>query len=213
MKYLGLFPLELVVFPTEKLALHIFEERYKQLINDCESQGIHFGIPIFLENKIRYGTLVRLVEIVKQYPDKSLDIICEGLKVFEVHDFDPVMPGKLYAGGHVTFKETDFDSDAALRQSAWNHLELFYNKLAVAFPEVDKAAFNSFTLAHKIGLTLEQEEEFLLIREENKRLDYIINHIKVMLTTITAVSKAKELIRLNGHFKHFDPLDFKNLDL
>ena len=66
---LALFPLQLVVFPNEKLNLHLFEPRYRQLLADVEAEGISFGIPSFLDDKIMpIGTEVVLKEVVERYP-------------------------------------------------------------------------------------------------------------------------------------------------
>jgi len=51
-RFLPLFPLSLVVFPGEYLNLHIFELRYRQLINECDEEGMTFGIPPAFENKL-----------------------------------------------------------------------------------------------------------------------------------------------------------------
>ena len=64
---LPLFPLQSVFFPGETVPLHIFEERYKQLINDCRDEAITFGIPVFINGTVEYGTEVQLVEVVNTY--------------------------------------------------------------------------------------------------------------------------------------------------
>ena len=51
---LPFFPLQSVFFPGEKVPLHIFEERYKQLINDCRKEAITFGIPVYIDDNIAY---------------------------------------------------------------------------------------------------------------------------------------------------------------
>jgi len=53
---LPFFPLKSIFFPGETVPLHIFEERYKQLIKDCQKEAITFGIPVFINNGIAYGT-------------------------------------------------------------------------------------------------------------------------------------------------------------
>ena len=68
--FVPVFPLNIVVFPGETLNLHIFEERYKQLINECFSEKKPFGIPSVLnENIAETGTLAEVEEIVKKYED------------------------------------------------------------------------------------------------------------------------------------------------
>ena len=62
--------LQLVAFPTEDLNLHIFEPRYRQMMRECEEQGTTFGIPAYLNKREQeYGTELKLMEIVKRYPD------------------------------------------------------------------------------------------------------------------------------------------------
>ena len=61
MNFLPLFPLNLIVFPHEDLNLHIFEPRYRQLINECLDEKKTFGIPAFVNNKLLgYGTEVEV---------------------------------------------------------------------------------------------------------------------------------------------------------
>ena len=83
MQLYPLFPLELVVFPFEELNLHIFEPRYRQLINDCEKHEALFGIPTFRKGQaLDYGSLVKLVKIEKKYPDGRMDIRTKGVQTF-----------------------------------------------------------------------------------------------------------------------------------
>ena len=61
--FIPIFPLNLVVYPGEALNLHIFEPRYKQLINECVANKKPFGIPSVLKDKIsEMGTLMRIKE-------------------------------------------------------------------------------------------------------------------------------------------------------
>jgi Lon protease-like protein len=78
-----IFPLELVVYPGNNLNLHIFEPRYKQLINDCADTKMPFGIPAVVNRSVgEFGTLVELLEIVNVQPTGEMDIRTRGLKVF-----------------------------------------------------------------------------------------------------------------------------------
>ena len=78
--FIPIFPLGIVVFPEEVLNLHIFEPRYKQLVNDCYAEAKSFGIPTVLENGVNeLGTLVEIVEIVEVYEDGKMDIRTKGI--------------------------------------------------------------------------------------------------------------------------------------
>jgi hypothetical protein len=101
-KFLPLFPLNLVAFPGEKLNLHIFEPRYKELINECLEENKHFGIPAYIYNKLEgFGTEMKITKLVKRYEDGRMDISTEGVNVFELMDYENPLKDKLYAGGNV----------------------------------------------------------------------------------------------------------------
>jgi Lon protease-like protein len=66
--FIPIFPLSIVVYPGEHLNLHIFEPRYKQLINECYSEERPFGIPTVIKNEVaEFGTLVKIERVVKVY--------------------------------------------------------------------------------------------------------------------------------------------------
>lgn len=205
---LAMFPLELVVFPTEKLALHIFEDRYVQLIKDCEYEDMTFGIPTYVNKRLEFGTEVRLEKVVKRYPSGAMDIICRGIRIFRIHDFFSVLEPKLYAGGSITILNQISEPPSDLKKMFIKLLREFYNILGIETPEIDDIKVNSYNLSHKIGLTLEQEYDFLQILSENERYKYLIEHLQVLVPAVKTINRTKELIHLNGHFKNFDPLDF-----
>lgn len=211
--YLPMFPLELVAYPTEQVALHIFEERYQQLLIDCEEQYLNFGIPTFIDGTLHYGTEMELVKVVKRYPSGASDILCKGVRIFEMSRFDTTAGEKLYAGGEVRFLENELQGSEQNRKRLQQAFTSFYTALGTDLPAPLDDRFNSYTLAHKAGFTLDQEYELLQILSEDERVAFILSHLEVMTTTLAAVDRTKELIALNGHFKHFDPLDFKNLSI
>ena len=101
--FLPVFPLELVVYPGEKLNLHIFEPRYRQLINECREKNTAFGIPAVINKKpADFGTIVQLKEVAKEYEDGRMDIKTEGQSVFKVLEYVKEIPDKLYSGAIVT---------------------------------------------------------------------------------------------------------------
>ncbi|TVZ51760.1 LON peptidase substrate-binding domain-containing protein [Dokdonia sp. Hel_I_53] len=209
-RILPMFPLELVVFPSEKIALHIFEKRYQQLIADCHNEAINFGIPTYINNTIEYGTEVRLIDIVKKYPSGACDIICEGLQTFKISRFYNTLHDKLYAGGDVIFLKNE-DCNIDVGKSVFLELlKQFYSMLDIDTPIIQDEFTNSYTLSHKIGLTFKQEHELLKITSEAERYAYIIKHLKTTLPVLKAINRTKETIKLNGHFKNFDPLEFKD---
>lgn len=205
--YLPFFPLKLVAFPGEELNLHIFEPRYRELIADIEQNGTSFGICVYLNSLSGFGTEVILEKVNKRYEDGRLDIQTRGLRPFKILGFDNPMKDKLYAGGTIAFLKDDPKIPQFL-----HHEFVFYLKEMLHllnYPgDFDPDTVNSFTFAHKLGLKLEEELELLKMESESERTEYLIKHFKRMIPVIKAVELAKEKIKLNGHYKYLDPLNF-----
>ena len=82
---LGLFPLQLVLLPTERVPLHIFEPRYRELIGECLARDGEFGIVLADERGLReIGTAAGVAEVLERFPDGRLNIVAEGGKRFRV---------------------------------------------------------------------------------------------------------------------------------
>ncbi|WP_222984697.1 LON peptidase substrate-binding domain-containing protein [Flagellimonas meishanensis] len=207
---LPLFPLQTIFFPGETVPLHIFEERYKQLIHDCRREAITFGIPVFINNTISFGTEVQLVEVVTTYENGSMDVVCVARQVFRILSFQQQMEDKLYAGGEVLLLDLEYDADNELRKEVLDHIEKLYGLMDVPFTKINPEQFNSYSLAHKMGLSFEQEYDLLQIPKETDRLKFIKEHLKMTIRVLKEINRTKGIIELNGHFKNFDPLDFKD---
>ena len=205
--YLPLFPLKLVAFPDEALNLHIFEPRYQQMLADVETLGTTFGVCVFTDKLTGYGTEVSLEEVYHRYEDGRLDIKTRGKKFFQIKSFDNPAPGKLYAGGEVEFIPLDFSTHEQKQKEYAFYLKemLFLLNHPVV---IEPMLVNSFSFSHKVGLKLEEELELMLLPTEIERLDYLIKYFKRMIPAFKAAESAKEKIKLNGHFKHLDPLNF-----
>ena len=208
---LPLFPLQSVFYPGETVPLHIFEDRYKELINDCRSEAMTFGIPVFINDKMEYGVEVQLVEVVNTYEGGEMDVTCIARQVFKVLEFDNAMHGKKYAGGVVQFLESDNDADEYLRKNVLDKIKVLYDLMIVQLPHIEVDKFNSYAFAHKMGLSFEQEYELLQLTNETERLRYIEKHLDTTIIVLNQINNTKTVIEMNGHFKNFDPLDFEDI--
>jgi Lon protease-like protein len=208
-----LFPLQTVFFPGETVPLHIFEERYKALIQDCKNEAITFGIPVFIDNIVAYGTEVQLKEIVNTYADGAMDVVCVARQVFKVVTFDPQMDDKLYPGGDVAFLDPIQDSDPERVQKVLEACQELYRLMELPFGPIKVEVFNSFTLAHKMGLSFQQEYQLLQLASESVRLQFLLDHLQQTIKVLGELNRTRERIELNGHFRNFDPLDFKDYSL
>jgi len=203
---LPLFPLKTVVFPNENLNLHVFEPRYQQLVEDCIQHDRTFGIPAFFNKKVQeYGTEMRIIEIVKKYPDNRMDIRILAERIFRIDSFSNPMPDKLHAGGQVTFLETIDDTFVGQRLEVKEKVFELYGILGLEIKIEVEEDFLSYRLGHQIGLSQEQELELLILLTESQRLDYLVQHLKKSIPVVREMERTKERIRMNGHFRNFKP--------
>ena len=204
---LPLFPLNLVVFPNEELNLHIFEPRYKQLINDCLREKTTFGIPSHVVNKIEFGTEVEITEVAKTYEDGRMDIKTKGLRTFKVINFQNPWQNKDYAGGTVELLETVKDEDPQLKIEILEKAKELFQWLKIE-NDIDLSTGEIYTFIHKIGLKPEEEYKLIQIPTQSLRQQFILNHLSKIIPMLERAEKAKEKVKMNGHFKHLDPLKF-----
>lgn len=207
-KEIGLFPLNLVAFPGEHLNLHIFEPRYKQLINDCLEKDLTFGIPSYVENKIEFGTEVKILELTKLYDDGRMDIKTEGLAVFKVAEFKNPWNDRLYAGGKIEPVLYNPKEDKVLKSQLVDLLNELFSWLKMTEQMDADLSTPMHKYVHKIGLQPIEEYELLKKCSESERQQYIVDHLERILPALERAEEAKERIRMNGHFKHLDPLKF-----
>ncbi len=208
LKDLALFPLNLVAFPGEELNLHIFEPRYKQLINDCLQTKSTFGIPSYVNTKVEYGTEVKISDVTKLYDDGRMDIKTIGLGMFKVLDFQNPWDVRLYAGGTVELIDVRQDEDLELADLIMTRCGELFEWLHMDSEITLMQDTTIYHVIHKIGLKPEEEYELLQITSENERQKFILNHLESLIPALERAEKAKERISMNGHFKHFDPLKF-----
>src|SRR6478735_4333462 len=93
---LPMFPLNMVLFPGETTKLYIFEERYKQLVDDCLDNGAAFGIPFMEKGKVqKFGCECKISRVLKTYDNGGMDILIEATGIFRILEFSEVLKPKL----------------------------------------------------------------------------------------------------------------------
>jgi Lon protease-like protein len=209
-KILPLFPLGLVAYPGEALNLHIFEPRYRQLVRECTQNHTTFGIPAFLNNRLMaYGTEMEISKIQKIYEDGRMDIRTRGLRVFRVLTFDNPLNDKLYAGGLVEMIDYEMDFDPIIQAQLWDKVEQLYQLLQVSVDtQIADNQSLAFQIGHRVGLSVEQEYELLCLHKEKERQLFLLEHLEKTLPIVEEMERTKQIIKMNGHFKNFDPLNF-----
>ena len=205
---LPLFPLQLVVYPREELNLHIFEPRYRQLISECEEEGITFGIPAFMDDAVaEIGTEMELLRVAKRYPDGKMDVVTQGVGLFRIGRFFREAPGKLYAGAEV--EPLPFrldDGDPVVAQQLLDMVGELYQLLGVdrEAPD-DPSGFFTYQVAHHVGFSLKQQYELLTRTGEGERQQYMLQHLEEFLPRVRHMNEVRQRIQMNGHFRNIQP--------
>jgi Lon protease-like protein len=210
--FIPIFPLNIVVFPTEEVNLHIFEPRYKQLIEHCINEHKPFGIPSVSNNKINdVGTLVEIISIEKKHEQGELDIKTKATSQFNILEIINNVPDKLYKGAIVTYPENELTTSHPKMKEILTALRLFHSTLKVEkkYKKNDEE-LTSYDIAHHVGFTLEEEYTLLTLLNETARQEYILQHLKKSIPAMQELISLKERIKLNGHFRK---LSLDNNDL
>jgi Lon protease-like protein len=168
---LGLFPLGIVLLPTERVPLHIFEPRYQELIGECLETGRDFGLLLVDEDGLkRVGTRASVVTVIERFDDGRLNILVEGRDRFVLRGLTSGTRS-FHTANVVPFVDdaaspTDEDADAALRA--------FRRLAGVAEAEAEEpergSGLLSFELAARVELPVERKQQLLELRAEGERL-------------------------------------------
>ena len=215
MNFIPIFPLDIIVYPGETLNLHIFEPRYKQLINDCLREHKPFGIPSVADKRTReYGTLMEITELVKEYENGEMDIRTRGLNIFRILEVVKDIPDKQYKGAIVSYPQNFMSpGDSTLSNNIVKEVKRLYQLMDVEekfkFPE-NKTSMLSYEIAHYVGLSKEQEYELLCIFTEIQRLEYLRRHLNDITAVVQELERMKAREKMNGHFRN---LSINDLDL
>ncbi|MEM8909419.1 MAG: LON peptidase substrate-binding domain-containing protein [Bacteroidota bacterium] len=205
--FLPLFPLKLVVYPGEQLNLHIFEPRYKQLIRECEENGVSFGIPSYINDELTdFGTEIQLLSIEKRYNNGEIDVKTQGIGVFKIHEFYRTTPSKLYSGADIERVKDASIGDPRINEELIHYLGQLYELLNIQkeVPE-NTPEFRTYDVAHHVGFSIEQEYEFLCIPSELDRQKYLLAHLNRLIPIVKEMERLRKKAQMNGHFKNLIP--------
>ena len=195
---LGLFPLGVVLLPTERLPLHIFEERYKELIGECLETDGEFGLVYADDDGLRdLGTRARVVEVLTRFEDGRLNILVEGGDRFRLTE---LTDGRSFNTGLVT--PIDDGDDPAERPAVDEALRLFGALREVTDSDVDVPAEDapqlSFALAAKVELPVDDKLALLAETSERARMEQVQELLANALLTAQRVRRAAERASTNG---------------
>lgn len=203
---LPLFPLGLVLYPRERLPLHIFEPRYRAMVAYCEAEQVPFGIVLFEEGRLEtVGCTARLYQIAQRYDDGRLDIVVEGETRFEVLR---VYDDSAYLTADVRLvQEAPEPLERDLQERViTQHMRLLELAGRTVRPSLYQDVHDlSYVIAHNAGLTTRQKQEVLEMQGENARVRYLIQHLEALLPRVEHVEELRRKVQSNGHFQDFPP--------
>lgn len=197
---LPLFPLPLVLFPRTTLPLHIFEDRYKEMIGEALAAESEFGIVLARDGGIvNMGCTAAIDHVVQRYPDGRLDIVTIGRRRFEVTE---LVEGRSFVQGKVLyFDDDEFDpAPADLKRRA---LEAYSDaRLATASADAAEPHWDdpqlSFQLAQIVN-DVDFRQRLLTYRSEQMRLKELADFFPEYIIRWKHTEKVKEVAPRNGH--------------
>ncbi len=197
---IALFPLDVVLLPSAPLPLHIFEPRYKEMLNHAMTDNQPFGIVRAQESAIaEIGCVANVTEVVKKYDDGRMDIVTEGTRRFEIAQLNEE---REYLRAEVTFFD-DEEERAAPKPDAEKLIELHGQLLALAGAtssgiEADDPQL-SFHLASSVPLDLDFKQGLLGMKSEGQRVAAMVEYYGVLVPRLKRTIQVKEKSKGNGH--------------
>jgi Lon protease-like protein len=196
-----IFPLPLVLLPTELAPLHIFEERYKRMINLCLEESTEFGI-VWLgdEGLAEVGCTARITELIDRMDDGRMNILVRGERPFRlIRRVDELA----YPAGDIELLEDDGDASPSHAQAARSIYAEVVEKATDQRPEeADLADMDAYGMAATIELEPALKQRLLDSRSENERLDIVEELFEKAVERLERAEHVSEVARSNGkvHF-------------
>jgi Lon protease-like protein len=202
-----IFPLGLVLLPQKSLPLHIFEDRYKQMINTCLANDKVFGIVFFSGNQFKtIGCTARIIDILKRYDDGRMDIITKGENRFSIK---ALFEKKPYMEARVEFFDDQPEEDSNLESSqklagTCSRLLKQINVMTGQYTEGDfddrlDPKTISFMAAACDGFSNEEKQRFLEMTVTVKRLQKAAQALEQLIHRLSITRKIERIIGGNGN--------------
>jgi Lon protease-like protein len=198
MDEIGLFPLGIVLLPGERVPLHIFEERYKELIGECLDRDREFGLVFADKTGTRsFGTRAAVVRVLERFPDGRLNIVVEGRNRFHIVE-------KTEGRSFITARVDDYADEApAAGGEDEEHVLTAYRRLVEALgaeleePDSPDRGL-AFEIATRIEFGNEIKQELLEARSEEQRLKRLASLLDDAVKLVERRQEIEERAAGNG---------------
>ncbi len=203
---LPLFPLQVVLFPDSTMPLHIFEDRYKEMIAEAIANNTEFGIVLASEQGIvNTGCTAVVQKVAQRYPDGRMDIVVIGRRRFEVLLLNEE---KDYLRGSVEFfDDDDFEPAAAdvtaKVEAGFEEMKLLEGEAPEPAEPAQEPANTplSFRVAQSLP-DLDFRQTLLATRSESERIRRLADYLPQALTRMRIAAQMRVVAPTNGHGKH-----------
>ena len=150
------------------------------------------------------------MEISKTYENDEMDIKTRGISIFNILEVIREIPDKLYSGAIVSYPTNNTNAMPAMIEKIKDEITLLHNILTVNKTiQAENRELLSYDFAHHIGMTIEDEYNFMQLMREDQRLEWIRRHLKKVIPILTQMEELKSKIRLNGHFRNLEGFEFE----
>ena len=193
-----LFPLGLVALPGELIPLHIFEERYKTMINECLEQEREFGIVWLADDGLReIGCACEIDRVLERMEDGRINLVARGTRPFRVLE----RQGHLaYPAGVIEFVEDRQDEvEPELLADARAAYADLVQRATDEEPDAEALAeMGAYEMAATVDFGLEAKQGLLDLRSENARLRLVARLFRAAIKRLDFVDRAQARARSNG---------------
>ena len=206
MPELGLFPLPIVLVPTERIPLHIFEPRYRELIDECVENGEEFGLVLSTGDGAVHeiGTRAAVAQVLEVLEDGSLNIVVEGGERFRLLE---LTSGRSFTTGIVEAVEDD--DEPPLESDVERATEVFRELAAAAESDVDLPDPSSprydFELAARVDFAVDAKQELLAMTSPRARMQELVRLLETALEAVRLEHTLRERAGRNGKVAPLDP--------
>lgn len=201
---LPLFLLPLSALPGEEVPLHVFEPRYRALVQHCLDTGSEFGVLLVDDDGAReIGCAVRIDRVVHRHDDGRLEIVTRGTRRFQldgevVEASFPAAPVSWVADEPLGPHDDEPDEDGVL--TLFGELA---ERVTGSVPELGGEGDVSFRVAARVAFGDAAKQGLLELRSEAKRLDLLERLLRAALARLSQVELRQATARSNGKV-HFE---------
>ena len=196
-----IFPLDVVLFPGMTLPLHIFEPRYKLMIQRCIQEIREFGVILALAQGLaKAGTTAAIRSVVKTYPDGQMDILTEGRSRFEPVSVIEEQP---YLEATVNYlqdqKSEENPEERAKLIDLYEKCHQLIHGCAPDTIDLRPMATLAFQIAAALPFELEYRQALLERRAEWERQVGLLDRLSEWLPQLQKMQFARRIGAGNGH--------------